>query len=242
VSAAAAHDGNQGLDMPDDGSWIFRIDSDARIQQEDAISVWLQFPNVADGRAYFGFGAGGGGTLALVAAPDTNQLILQVDPNYYTFDLVSVSQTYLPNHWYRLQVNWGATGNITGQLYDSNGSTLLNTVKGAYPYISSGGIAFHANGSDKYFDTVSVGRGTVPNLLNPGSGGSGGTGSFLPFKPPGVTGTPGSSAGQGNGNSLAAAIDHVFAALNGIDDSGFAKKHKAPGSGADWLEGLLGAE
>ena len=41
-----------------------------------------------------------------------------------------VNQSYLPNHWYRMQVNWGPSGTITGQLYDSNGTTLTWTPPG----------------------------------------------------------------------------------------------------------------
>src|SRR5262249_39376904 len=59
------------------------------------------------------------------------------------------------NHWYRLQVDWGATGAITGKLFDSNGTTLLKTVTGTSTAITSGGIAFNGTGANlKYWDTV----------------------------------------------------------------------------------------
>jgi hypothetical protein len=70
-----------------------------------------------------------------------------------------VNQSYLPNHWYRLEVDWGASGTIVGKLFDSNGTTLLNSVTAVTNAITSGGIAFRAIGSDKYWDTVTAQHG-----------------------------------------------------------------------------------
>jgi hypothetical protein len=122
--------------------------------------VWLQFATSASGTASFGFGASSSGTLALVASPGTNQLILQrVTFGFFgatTTQLAAVTQTFLANHWYRLRVDWSTSGAIIGKLYDSNGTTLLNTVTYSTPTtIKSGGIAFQATGSGtKYWDTV----------------------------------------------------------------------------------------
>src|SRR5262249_19303742 len=76
--------------------------------------------------------------------------------------LGSISQTYLANHWYRFEVDWGSTGNITGKLLDSDGATVLSTVTGSSTAITSGGIAFHVTGTNlKFFDTIQKTSGTT---------------------------------------------------------------------------------
>jgi hypothetical protein len=156
VQAAAAHDGAFGLQDSNGNDWIFRNDGSAHVQQGDRISVWLQLNTATNGQAYFGFGASSTGTLSIVAAPSAKAFQLQSNIGYNTNTVLgTVTQVYQPNHWYRLEVNWGSTGNITGKLFDSDGTTLLNTVTGSNTTITSGGIAFRANGNNvKYWDTV----------------------------------------------------------------------------------------
>jgi hypothetical protein len=157
----AAHDGNYGLDNLGNNDWIFRTDAGAQVKAGEDISAWVQLANYADGRAYFGFGASDYGTLSLVLAPNTNQLILQNNSGWNFRNLSAVTQTYQANHWYRLEVDWSTTGAIVGKLYDSNGTTLLNSVTGKYSGITSGGIAFRATADETYWDTVSVITGTT---------------------------------------------------------------------------------
>ncbi len=152
----AAHDGTYGFVQENNNEWIYRSDAAAQVQAGDTTSVWLQFAGSADGRAYFAFGASSTGTLSLVAAPNTGQLIIQSNPNYGFSNLASVSQSYLPNHWYRLEVDWGTSGKIIGKLFDSNGTTQLNSVTATTTAITSGGIGFRAIGHNKYWDTVTA--------------------------------------------------------------------------------------
>jgi hypothetical protein len=159
LSTRAAHDGTYGLDDYNGSDWIYRNDTGAQLKAGDTVSVWLKFAGSADGRAYFGFGAGSGGTLSLVAAPNTGQLILQKNINYGFTNLASVSQTFAANHWYRLEVDWGTSGKIVGKLFDSDGTTLLRSVTATTTAITSGGIAFRAIGHDKYWDTVTASYG-----------------------------------------------------------------------------------
>src|SRR5205085_7113414 len=134
-----------------------RSDAAAQVKAGDTVSVWVRFDGTANGRAYFGFGASSAGTLSLVAAPNTGQLILQSNVGYGYTNLAAVGQGWLANHWYRLEVDWGTSGTIVGKLFDSNGTTLLNSVTAATTAITSGGIAFRSIGSyDKYFDTVTA--------------------------------------------------------------------------------------
>jgi hypothetical protein len=155
TSTVAAHDGTFGLEDMGSNSWIYRNDTAATVHAGDTVSAWVKFGGYATGRAYFGFGASAAGTLSLVAAPNTNQLIIQNNSGYGFVNLGAVAQTYQANHWYRLEVTWGDR-TITGRIYDSNGTSLLNTVTGTNTStVSSGGIAFRATGYyPTYFDTV----------------------------------------------------------------------------------------
>jgi hypothetical protein len=169
---AAAHDGTHGLENPGNGDWIYRNDSAAQVKQGDTFSVWVQLYGAANGRAYFGFGSSANGTLSLVAAPNTNQLLLQSNVGYGFTNLAAVSQSYQVNHWYRLEVDWGTSGAIVGRLFDSDGKTLLNTVTASTTAITSGGIAFRATGYDTFWDTVTVTHGV--NTFQAGQPAAGG--------------------------------------------------------------------
>jgi len=160
LSAAAAHDGSLGLLDAGDGDWYLRLDNAAKINPGDTVSVWTRFVGSADGRAYFGFGTTTSGTLSAVLAPNTGQLIIQNDAGFATYtDLASVSQAYQANHWYRVEVAWGTSGTVTVRLYDSNGTTLLNSVTVQTHDTTAGDFAFRAIGSAKDWDTVTVTRG-----------------------------------------------------------------------------------
>jgi subtilase family serine protease len=156
LSTGAKHDGTYGLLDYNGSDWIYRKDSAVQVKQGDTISVWLKFSVTADGRAYFGFGAGSSGTLSLVAAANSNQLIIQNNSGYGYTDLGAVTQKWQANRWYKLEVNWGTNGVIVGKLYDSNGTTLLNTVTASSTAFTSGGIAFRATGGNKCWDTVQL--------------------------------------------------------------------------------------
>jgi subtilase family serine protease len=170
----AAHDGNSGLVLFPASfffspGWIYRSDAAAQVQQGETLSAWVQIVGSLNNRVYFGFGASASGTLSLVAAPNTGQLILQANPGYGFANLAAVSQSYQLNHWYRFEVAWGTGGAITGRLFDSNGTTLLNTVQATYNNVTSGGIAFRA-AYEGYFDTVTMTHSISPNSGRPGGG------------------------------------------------------------------------
>jgi hypothetical protein len=173
----AAHNGDYGLDTNSSSNWIYRSDAAATVRRGDTISVWVQLANTADGRASFGFGASSSGTLSVVLAANTQQLLIQNNASWVASTLAAVSQKYQASHWYRVQVNWGSSGSITVQLFDSNGSTQLNTVTTATSPITTGGIGFRSTGGEKYFDTVTVIRGgsasVAPRLVTPVAGDSG---------------------------------------------------------------------
>lgn len=123
----------------------------------EAITVWVELSGAANGQAYFAFGLTNAGAMSLVLSPNTNQFILQNDPGLTSFANLSVAtQTYQANVWYKLEVDWGTTGIVTGKLYSSNGTTLLNSVTASTGDTTPGSFGFRATGSDKYWDTVAV--------------------------------------------------------------------------------------
>lgn len=156
VTAAAAHDGPFGVQIADRSGWLYRNDAAVAVRRGDTISAWVQAAgDPAIGRFYFGFGASEAGALSLVLGGNTGSLVLQRNPTLeYYEDLGSVPQLWVPNKWYRFEVAWGIDGGITGRVYDSDGTTLLNTVTGSDATITSGGLAFRGIGLDHFVDSV----------------------------------------------------------------------------------------
>jgi hypothetical protein len=156
ISTVAAHDGTYGLVDANGNDWIYRNDGAAQVKQGESISVWMKFSSTSGARAYFGFGSSASGTLSLVAAPNTNQLMLQSNSGYNNYtNLAVANQTYTAGQWYRLEVDWTTGGAITGKIFASNGTTLLQSVTATNTSITSGGFAFRAIGAgNTYWDTV----------------------------------------------------------------------------------------
>ena len=168
TSAAASQPGTPGdfglINHPG-SDWVYRDDAAAIVGRGDTITAWVQFHNRADGRAYFAFGATSLATYSLVLVPNGNNNQLQLQQNSFTSQINSTigshtaSGALLANHWYRIEVAWGATGLITGRVFDGNSTTPLNTVSAQDSSVLgfSGGIGFHATGNnDKYWDSVTA--------------------------------------------------------------------------------------
>ena len=90
----------------------------------------------------------------MVLGGNTNTLILQRNAAFGFVTLAEVAQTWVANKWYRFEIVWGVGGSITGRLFDSDGTTLLNTVTAMDNTITSGGLAFRGFGPTHYVDTV----------------------------------------------------------------------------------------
>jgi len=157
VTAAAAHDGPFGLQLGSVTEWMWRNDSAVAVQQGDTISAWVQAAGAPTGRLYVGFGASATGTLSMVLGRNTGTLILQRNTAFGFADIGSVPQTWVANKWYRFEVVWEVGGSITGRLFDSDGTTLLNTVTATDTTITSGGLAFRGFGPTHFVDTVQRG-------------------------------------------------------------------------------------
>src|SRR5262249_9023600 len=124
------------------------------------ISAWVQAAGAPTlGRVYVGFGASAAGTLSMVLGGNTSQLLLQRNTPFTSFVTTGVvSQTWVANKWYRFEIAWDLGGGITGRLFDSDGTTLLNTVTANDNTITSGGLAFRGFGPTFYVDTVQKSR------------------------------------------------------------------------------------
>ncbi len=157
VNNAAAHDGTWGMVAAD---WMYRTDVSATVQQGDKISAWMRFANNPEGRAQLGFGASALGTLSLVLAPETHELLLENNQGYA---FTPIGRTHLSldaDRWYRAEVDWGMGGVIVGRVYDSDGSSLLGSVTAIDNSITSGGIALRGagGGSVRQLDTITIHR------------------------------------------------------------------------------------
>lgn len=161
VTSTASHDGPFGLEVRNEW-WMYRDDMAVQLSQGDVFSAWISFNDIADARAYFGFGASALGTLSFVLAPNTGEILFQENAGFSSFmNLNNTSQAFAADKWYRAEVDWGLGGSLTGRLYDSDGTTLLNTVNAFSNLYTSGGIAFRGFENVKSFDTVDV-QATAP--------------------------------------------------------------------------------
>ena len=142
ITAGAAHDGNFGLNIANagPGGWIYRTDAPVQVGQGHTLSAWAQVG--PDGRAYFGFGASANGALSVVMGSNTGTFIIQDNAGYGFSEIAAVTQSFQASHWYRIDVVWGVGGSIIANLFDSDGTTLLNTVSATDNSVTSGGIAF----------------------------------------------------------------------------------------------------
>ncbi|MBY0528023.1 MAG: hypothetical protein K2R98_31790 [Gemmataceae bacterium] len=169
-SQTASHEGGSDYGMIDNPgtNWIYRDNASAQVLPGETISVWLQFHTSADGQAAFAFGANSNadgtpnGTYALVLDASTQHLMIVKQTfagagTTTTLATSALTGSIQADHWYRLKVEWKPTGNMTGQLFDNDGITLLRSVQTTIPDSTflSGGIGFHATGTQaKYWDTV----------------------------------------------------------------------------------------
>jgi hypothetical protein len=168
VVAAAAHDGNFGLRLDGDNWWVSNDPMGMHVAQGDKFFVWEKMALVANGREYFAFGASATNPgYSVVLAPNTGQFMIQKNqPGFVDFNEIAAGpQSYLADHFYRVEVDWGVGGVITALLFDSDGTTLLNTVTATDNAITEGTIAFRGitgpmGGKD--FDDVTVLGPTVP--------------------------------------------------------------------------------
>ena len=111
TTTGCAHGDTRGIQDPD---WHYRTDVSLG-EDGDRLSIWAK---PGWGRLYMGFGASSSGCWSLVAAPNTNQLIIQQNPGFSYNELVLVSQTWISGQWYKLEVNFEADNHVFNLIDD----------------------------------------------------------------------------------------------------------------------------
>lgn len=163
VTAAAAHDGGFGLSLNLSGgnSTNWNYNTSITVSEGDVLSAWVRLHG--SGRVYFGFGADAGGTQSLVAATNTAQEIFQDNGGYGFSNIGTTPFGFVSDKWYRLEIDWMAGGNAIGNVYDSDGTTLLSSLSQSGLPRASGGIALRGF-PNVDIDTISV-NGAVPEPM-----------------------------------------------------------------------------
>ena len=155
VNSSAAHDGNFGVTDP---GWSYYTGADGQVSEGDSISAWFQ---AGSGRFYLGFDADGSGGDSFVAATNTGDVRFQENPGYGFVELVTSSQIWDIGSWYFSEILLGAGNTAIGNLYASDGVTLLNSVSQTFSDGFGGGVAIRSFGGFN-IDTISVNSTTVP--------------------------------------------------------------------------------
>lgn len=136
----SAHTGNYGL-YCQRGEYFIKMNQQIGMPGE-AISWWVRFQNKTN--AYCGFGIDSINELGyfLCVSPAGNSFGITRHPINSYYGLKPVTQKYKMNTWYRIELVFNTTTNITGNLYASNGTKLLNTINLEIPNLLRGGISF----------------------------------------------------------------------------------------------------
>ncbi|HEX3870669.1 MAG TPA: ELWxxDGT repeat protein, partial [Pirellulales bacterium] len=158
LSSAAAHDGSLGLQLQANAGpgWIYRDDPAAEFTEGETLTAWVRSESTLTGGASIAFGASATGALELDLFGTINAFGINEAADYSSLStsLGWVNQTFASNHWYKVQIVWGTDGTVVGKLYDTNGTTLLNTVTVQESGITGGGIGFRGFGNNVDIDSV----------------------------------------------------------------------------------------
>ena len=107
----------------------------------ERFSWWIR---PGSGRAYLGFGASSSGCWSVVAAPNTGEFMIQQNAGYDFNPVATTNQTWQAGKWYKVTVEFASTSSVNCNLYDSDGTTLLNSL--TYSGITGlpGGVAMRS--------------------------------------------------------------------------------------------------
>lgn len=155
VGAGGAHDGSFGL-VDSNSHWYYRTDAAAAITTGSTLSAWVRG---GTGRAYLGFGASSAGASSFVVGFNSNQIMFQNNDSYGFSTTTTHPFSLTQGKWYLASINFGAQ--IVGNLYDSDGTTLLTSLTATgLDHGATGGVALRSF-SGVNVDTVSL-SGAVP--------------------------------------------------------------------------------
>jgi outer membrane protein OmpA-like peptidoglycan-associated protein len=143
LNKGCAHSGKLGLNCSQE--YFVRTDLQIGFPGQ-VISFWVRFQRKTN--AYLGFGKNSirmGHGYYLCLAPERNTFDIRRSPDYTYPFLKSASQTYKLHSWYRAELTFNTSTNVTAKLYGSNGTTLLNSITLEIPDLTPGGISFRGN-------------------------------------------------------------------------------------------------
>ena len=131
--ATPAPDGSYGIALSE-GEWSYN--NYLSLLPGQTLSAWINpgpsptiDNNAQGGRIYLGFDAGASGAYSFVAASDSNELGFQDNTGYATPAFAASAPQSYNDQWYLLSVALSADGGTaTAYLYDTDGTTLLNTL------------------------------------------------------------------------------------------------------------------
>lgn len=154
ITASGAHDGRLGVE-DGDGNWLYRTDAAASIATGSSLSAWFRTYGAGFGILHLGFAADSRGTSGFTIMPYFNKISFQNNDGYMNFvDTAAQTFTFEIGKWYLARVDFGGT--ITGNIYATNGTTLLASLTATgLTRGATGGIAVRGVGELNY-DTISV--------------------------------------------------------------------------------------
>jgi hypothetical protein len=158
--SGSTHDGSFGLSDP---GWYYRTDVSLGTAGQ-SLAWWVRPTDPATARAYLGFGASAAGCFSVVTEVNGNSFAIQQNTAYGFADVANSAQTYLAGKWYKVEVRFNSITSVTANLYDSDGSTLLNTVSYGAVVGLPGGVALRSFGF--HVDTIRSGN-RIPVQVTP---------------------------------------------------------------------------
>jgi len=162
LTAACAHDGVNGFTETGGGAgnapadWYYRTTPTVG-NPGQKLSMWIKTPAVIGGRAYLGAGATANGAVALTAGLNSGNLLFQaVTGGYAAYAQVGTpaAVAWVINTWYRMEVQFGSAGALTGVLYASDGVTVVATTSATVAGFAPGGVGIRSFGGPYCLDTV----------------------------------------------------------------------------------------
>jgi outer membrane protein OmpA-like peptidoglycan-associated protein len=140
-TATAAHSGKAGLKISED-VLVYRSDL-VLGNPGQVLSWWFRFENPT--HVYCGLGDSGISGIYLSADAGFKTLRFSRTPDYTYPPLKTVNQTFQMNTWYRAEIVFNSPTNITGNLYSTNGKTLINSITLEMPDLKPDGIVFRGH-------------------------------------------------------------------------------------------------
>jgi len=159
VVATSARNGVFGAEFTSGAGPSWRLRTDIPTAPGNVYECFVRVRGSATtGRSYVGVGASAGGAWSAVFAPNTSQIILQNNVGFGFAPVATAPVTYATDIWYRLRLDWAASGDMTVELLDESGANVIATIGPvATGYTTSGGLAlrgFTLTGTLHDIDTV----------------------------------------------------------------------------------------